>query len=152
LSAPSTDVELQAVPALIARHQKILTRRAYDLKEIRTVPGQATADHVVMTFFNPKNGRGVEIAYYPPYKDMRRTFVVSFDNDGQRRFYLRDYLKAHDREDLEVWLNAEADNPDIGVYWDDFFKKLDTLFNTLLKDIVEGRSWEDVPFDFGDYK
>jgi hypothetical protein len=146
------EAALEAVPPLIERRSKVLVGRGYDLEGVLTVPGQGTADHVVMTFVNPKNGRGVEIAYFPPYKSRRRTFVVSFDTGGKRRFYLRDYLKAHDRQDLVAWLNAEADNPDIGVYWDDFFKKLDTLFSTLLEDIVEGRSWEDVPFEFGDYK
>jgi hypothetical protein len=51
-----------------------------------------------------------------------------------------------------VSLHAESNNPNIRVYWDDFFEKLDTLFNTLLKDLVEGRSWEEVLFDWGDYK
>jgi hypothetical protein len=152
MSPSPIDSELEAVPGLMKAHWNLFTRRAYDLTETKTVPGQATADHVVMTFVNPKNGRSIRIAYYPPYRDMRRSFIVSFRLDGKRVFYLSDYLKAHDREDLEAWLDAEADNPDIAAYWDDFFKKLDTLFNTLLKDIVEGRSWEDVPFDFGDYK
>jgi hypothetical protein len=84
---------LEAVPPLMERHLKVLVGRGYDLEGVRTVPGQATADHLIMTFVNPKNGRGVEIAYYPPYKDMRRTFVVSFDVDDKRRFYLRDYLR-----------------------------------------------------------
>jgi len=146
------EAELEAVPGLMKRHSNVFTRRAYDLTETKTVPGQATADHVVMTFVNPKNGRSVRLAYYPPYQDMRRSFIVSFRLDGKRVFFLPDYLKEHDREDLTAWLNAEADNTDIAVYWNDFFKKLDTLFNTLLKDIIDGRSWEDVPFDWGDYK
>jgi hypothetical protein len=61
---------------------------------------------------------------------------------------LSHYLKKHGREDLDASLDAEASNADVGVYRDDFFKKLDMLFNTLLKDVVEGRSWEEVPFDW----
>jgi hypothetical protein len=152
MNTPESDAELAAIPDLIKAHANILTRRAYDLEELTTVPGKREPDHVVAVFFNPKNGRRVRIACFPASSDIRRALVVSFTADGEGQFLLSHYLKKHGREDLDVWLHAEANNPNIRVYWDDFFKKLDTLFNTLLKDIVEGRSWEEVLFDWGDYK
>jgi hypothetical protein len=148
MNTPEIDAELAAIPDLIKAHASILTRRAYDLEKLTKVAGNRAPDDVVAVFFNPKNGRRVRIAYFPPWSDIRRSLVVSFSADGKGHFLLSHYLKKHGREDLD----AEANNPNIRAYWDDFFKKLDTLFNTLLKDIVEGRSWEEVLFDWGDYK
>ena len=73
-------------------------------------------------------------------------------NDQGEKFMLPHYLRAHHRDDLNAALRAKNADPDLTVYFDDWFRKLADLFATELLDLIEGRRWEDVPFDWGGLK
>jgi hypothetical protein len=153
MRTPAIQAELNTVPGLIKQYEPVLARHGFVYKGMYIETSKNLADNAVMTFANDKANRQIRLAYYPPFKDDPRGFVVAVVNTKTKKeFFLPHYLKAHDRSDLQDWLSTEERNPDLRVYWADFFSKLDQILDDELKDIVEGRDWEDIPFDFGGYK
>jgi hypothetical protein len=152
MTTPEIASELQTALALIKGYIWVFASHGYEYSGSQSQSSKVAGDSIVFTFVNDKAGMRITITYFPPYKQQQRDFVILVHDGKGENFSLGDYLQTHKRDDVQLLLKAENRNPDFRVYWEDFFRKLDRLFNADLNDIVEGRRWENIPIDWGDYK
>jgi hypothetical protein len=90
----------------------------------------------------------VDITYHPPFGNRSRMLNATIKNPAGRYINFIAYLQAHKRRDLIDTLFAMAETATPDEYWDQFFAVLDQLFDTDMRDIVEGKRWEEVPIDW----
>lgn len=151
-TSPAVESELELALELMQKHSSVLARFGYKLAETFLETSKLVSDSRVFVFQSDRAGRRIRMAYYTPAPKSARMFVVSIQKHDGQSFMLLDYLTKHRRDDLKARLMPAP--PDVEEFWRDYFAALDELFaaDANLRAIIEGKAWEDVPFDWEDYK
>ena len=151
-TSAAIEAEHAQAALLIQRYLGTLASHGYRYEGATVDQGKNAPDRAVFTFVNDAARRRIRISYSPPYDDHPRNLIAMVKNDQGDKFMLAHFLRAHQRDDLIGAMRAKNTDPDMAVYFDDWFRKFADLLASELLDIIEGRRWEDVPFDWGGFK
>jgi hypothetical protein len=72
--------------------------------------------------------------------------------DQKKHMVVKDYFRVHGLEEQEKLFQFPYDTEDFSARVDGFLASQENLFSGELKPFIEGRKWEDIPFDWGPYK
>jgi hypothetical protein len=121
--------------------------------EAETIPKE---DKLEIFFKNIKIKRVIKFVFRPYAPKGNNLFIVFFyrlpsitANDG---FTLVEYV---DNKRINIDCNyttLEGYEGTIEERIEAYFKCIDNIFNTYLKDIISGKTWEIIPVDWGPYK
>jgi hypothetical protein len=147
-TSPEIEAGLELARELIKDYESVLSRRGYQYEKSEVRTSRITADSVDFFFRNDVTGGRIDISYTPASGNYPQFLNALITNSRGQHFTLGSWLQAHKRQDTIKRLIDVARTGDVRGYWDHFFALLDHLFDTDLKDIIEGRRWEEVPIDW----
>ncbi|VAW98208.1 hypothetical protein MNBD_GAMMA22-1207 [hydrothermal vent metagenome] len=104
-------------------------------------------------FESDKAKRKISISYNPPsFENDLHCFIINIESFEGERIYLDDLINEHN-------LFNDIDYLDLDTYVGNTQQKiksfvifLDKIFNENFRDIISGKSWEHVAFDWQGYK
>ena len=135
-------------------YEPVIIRPGYELAESHVDRfSRLLADSAVFTFRNDATGAELTISYFPPFKTFRRSLAAALRNGQGQWLTLDGYLKAHQREDLIEKLQSSAPES-VQDFWSRGMATLSQVSNkdSNFRDILDGKTWEDIPMDFGRFK
>ena len=144
--------ELELAEQLIHDYLPVFVTRGFSYRQMHVETSKVVADSAVFHFENQSTGMKIRLAYFPPYHDIQRSFVLTITNRRGEKLYVNEYLRVHKRFDHLEKFTDKGNSTDFKAFWEKFFKSLEDLFSTDLKDILEAKEWENVPFNWGDYR
>ncbi|HZU30921.1 MAG TPA: hypothetical protein VFB79_07385 [Candidatus Angelobacter sp.] len=103
-------------------------------------------------FHNVSTGMKLRLHYTYPPPGMNAGFFLYIENPAGKDLDVEDYLRLHGFVKERLLFTYTDNVPDFQKYCETFLSTLDHLFSTELKPILDGKKWEDIPFDWGDYK
>ncbi len=120
--------------------------------QIKTESSKLTGSSLIMKYESKKNGRKIEVSYLRQQRDLPSTIVVFIISEEGKMFSLEDWLNAKGKEQAVRFILRNDSNISEDVFLTEFTSSLENLCLSDLRDIIDGRSWESIPFDWKGYK
>jgi hypothetical protein len=148
------DSERASAEASLRKHSGIFTSRGFVYRGLEVQHSKLLPDYNLFTFVNPATGRTIEISHVPSFDSRGRTFVFTIGDGSGKSFALATYLRAHGRDDLVRTLENASNIPDFDAALEEVIRTLQHIVDgdPHLAEIIDGKTWEDVPFDWMGYK
>jgi hypothetical protein len=152
LSDTKISNENAVVYNIAQRYISYFFSRGYELSDVQVKEHKVIPQRLSLQFINEKIETELYISFFPAITGHNGAFTVMISKPVNQCLALSDYLKIHHRDDLLPYFTYHDSNTDIAVFADAFFKMLMELFDTDLKPIVDGTTFETTPIDWQGYK
>ena len=107
----------------------------------------------VLVFSNSSNKRTLEISFAPQYKQFNDVFVVFITDERKKTLNIPQYLRHLRLIDDKLYFRLDTYPGSFQEKINQFFQFLGASFqDERLKDILIGKKWVDLPFDWQGYK
>lgn len=125
-----------------------LLRDGFVINSIHTKYSKLAGESIVIDYCNEKTGVKFYLSFRGSFGDYYDMFSASIENKDGKNFMLLDYLTKHKLESEKNSFLLKDDNLEFEVFVEKFFAVLNKLLTTKLQQIIAGKVWEDVPFDW----
>jgi hypothetical protein len=106
---------------------------------------------IVFQFSNARAGRLLDVFSFLARTGFKRGFNAMISTPDNRTLNVRDYLVHHGRSDMAQSLTDDAP-ADVRAFSEASVRMLISLFDSELKPVVEGKTFEETPIDWDGYK
>lgn len=136
----------------VEEHRSAFERLGLVYKDHTLKEDSLTGPSVWFSFVNESNAMNVSFAISPPVGKRNGRFGTYIVTPSNRTLDVESYLRKHGLLKQAILLTYTDQVADLGSYFDTVLDTLETLFSSKLKPILEGKEWENIPFDWGPYK
>ena len=148
----STESELKDAMKFAEDNRDILSDHGFVFISSERQTSQLVADFQIFGYHNKVTGMSLMVSFFPRWEaQSSNIFPILTDSSG-RKLQIEDYLKKHERFDLIAQLTRGAACADVRDFLRTAYGALKTTFTTELKEIISGKQWEVIPFDWQGYK
>jgi len=105
-----------------------------------------------MIFSSKQVGRIIDVSYTTAQKGRQSSIVALIETDDGKRFSLNDWLSVHGKSDMIPFSANETPNLSEEAFIKQFCEAFEQIASHELKDILTGKTWEDVPMDWQGYR
>src|SRR5437764_7773346 len=95
--SPEIRKELEVAAQLVHEYLPIFAARGFSYVQMHVETSKVVADSAVFPFENQSTGMKIRLAYFPPYHDIQRSFVLTITNRRGEKLYVNEYLRVHKR-------------------------------------------------------
>ena len=106
----------------------------------------------VFHFLHKKSGLRLSISFSPAEQDLNGGFIVLITKPVNRRLDVEDFLKRKGRTSVEPFFTYRNGGTDVRRFAEALLDVLDSAFDTELKPVLEGKTFEETPIDWGGYR
>ena len=103
-------------------------------------------------FLNKRTGMWIHVSFSAANAGLNGGFVVSIEEPGNRSLNIKDFLKLNGRDELIKFFTYRDPDTDVRSFADYFLLMLLGLFETDLKPILAGKTFEETPIDWMGYR
>jgi len=131
-----------------------LTKHGFLLSAVSQEVGALLGNRLILNyrFLNEMSKMVILISFIAAIEHHVGGFVILVTTSDNRTVNLRDWLKLNKLEEWIPLLSYETSVADIRVYAESFFEMLCTLFDTKLKNVIDGTEFVETPIDWGGFK
>lgn len=140
------------VQGVILQYLPRFEAHKFELREIAEATVAGENRHPVFRFFNDQIQVRLDLAFSAAINGLNGGFTAHFEDRKRRLLDVEVYLKSHGHQDLSKLMTYRDPNTNIGAFADSFLKVFCSLFDTDLKPIVDGQTFEETPVDWLGYR
>jgi len=150
----STSIESELMDAMKFANDNcnILADHGFELVSSERQQSQFIADFQMFGYHNKTTGMQTTISFFPKWENQPSNIYPIITDRNGRKLPVEDLLKRRNREDLVVQLTRKADDTDVRGFLHAAYGAVKEIFATELKDIISGKVWETIPFDWAGYR
>jgi hypothetical protein len=106
----------------------------------------------IFHFFNKRTGQRIDISFLAARAGLNGGFGVLIVAPRNRKLDVEDYLKRHKLEEPTRAFTYRDPETDVRSFATVFLKVLIRLFETELKPVIDGKTFEETPIDWMGYR
>jgi hypothetical protein len=106
----------------------------------------------VFHFANSQAGLDLTVSFFPASDGLRGGFNAMIVKPENRKLVVLDYLERHGRTDLPALFTYDDPATDLRRFTESTIRTLLGLLDNELKPVVQGKTFEETPIDWGGYK
>lgn len=131
---------------------KFLSDIGYFVNGINLEQSKLVGESLVIDYINNNTGISIFVSFGEKFKNYAEHFSVIVSNKHGNKFLLSNYLNKHGIELYKNIFTKDDELISLNYFVEYFFDNLQILLKTELREIIEGKVWEDVRFDWYGYK
>jgi|SRR5579884_142608 len=140
------------VTKLVESHLHIFQKHGFNYEQSKIINFRASGNMLTMLFSNKITGMQIDLNFAHAANGFNGGFLLYIINIEGKRLNVGKYLLLHGLTKERLLFTYTENVPDFEKYCETFLSMLDQLLSGELKPIIDGKKWEDIPFDWGDYK
>lgn len=142
--------EFAEVDNVVRAHVPEFAARGFRLMNVSVNPSKLIRS-IVFHFFNDRVRLLLDISSFLGTDGRKRGFTAIISTPDNHKLNVEDYLELHGRSDMARSLTEEAPH-DVRAFSESSVRMLIDLLDNELKPVVEGKTFEETPFNWDGYK
>jgi hypothetical protein len=143
--------DFAAVEETVRAHAAGFAERGFELTVVRS-EDSALLPTRVFHFANTAAGLRLDLAFFPAANGLNGGFNILIIKPVNRKLDVEDYLARRGRGDISRAFTYRTSGIDMRRFADTAVRTLLDLFDTELKAVLDGETFEETPIDWQGYK
>ena len=139
------------VADVIRKRAPDLLTRGFEFTRTTLEGSKKTVECAVFHFENKKNGLRLNISFSAAAQGLNGGFVALITKPVNRKLDVEDYLKRRGRN-VDAFFSYRDPTTDVRFFAESFVDTLIGALDSELRPVVEGKTFEETPIDWGGYR
>jgi hypothetical protein len=144
--------EFDEITDLVLKRLQLFACHGYGFAHSEILKSKAELKYLSFEFHNESTQMRIVLSYVQPKDGTQRLFSIFITNSRKEEFHPTSWLKQQGRIEDVKHLMRSSESVSVIQFAENALRFIHDLFKNELKDIVEGRSWDDAPIDWVGFK